>query len=90
MDNRTLSIVPTNDFTPGIEGSVHIALSGENVVLYVEEELAAELVRRYNNFPTLVEALKHMSEHWPAQKPDSPAFLAYAKARQALEAAKAP
>lgn len=58
MDTQTLSIVPTNDFTPGMEGSVHIALDGENVVPYVDGELAAELVRRYNNFPALVEALE--------------------------------
>ena len=83
MDTRKLSIVPTNDFTPGMEGSVHIALDGESVVPYVEEELAAELVRRWNAHNALVEALEALMGYTDDDVP-----ARFAKGRAALESLK--
>jgi hypothetical protein len=37
--------------------------------------------------PELLAALKLMTEHWPAQKPDSPAFDAYIQATAAINKA---
>ena len=38
--------------------------------------------------PDLLEALREMAEHWPPQKPESPAFMAYINAMSAIAKAE--
>lgn len=38
--------------------------------------------------PDLLAALREMAEHWPPQKPESPAFMAYINAMSAIAKAE--
>jgi len=54
MDTRKLQIIETRDKSPGMEGAVHIGTSKERLIPYVGREVAAEMVRRWNAYPSLV------------------------------------
>lgn len=59
MDTK-LHIVATLDTSPGMEGAVHIEGEGIERIHYVNKKTAAELVKRWNAYPELVEAIKDL------------------------------
>jgi hypothetical protein len=65
----------------GLGGSHHIAEMSAN------KETAALIAHCFNTYQELVEALKFMSNHWPPQPPNSPAFGAYSQAMEAIKKA---